>query len=203
LGGVKSTGRFVEEQNLRIVQQGLGKAKALSEPSGKLGTKNMGMTGEGATLQELISSQAEFAGGEPSKFSDKIELFFYLKISIKNGLFRKIGKKLSDLLAILIRAESCNTHHTAIRGKKSAKHLQACGFSHPIMPEKSADAIWEHVEGEISEYIFLTQAFVNMKDVNHRPILNNSPPIGKTPLLRQDMAQISELRCSGEQEFFS
>ena len=149
LPGVQSYGGFIQDNYLRVSQNGLGNANPLFIAFGQIFNQPVGNVlnlGDRHNVGELIGNV-----GFPDALGPgyKGQILPRGPVQIQRRLLREITNQLFRLLGFFKNVETANANLTGCGGQTSGHDVHGCGFSCAVWPQKPINLPFFNVKGQI------------------------------------------------------
>ena len=171
--GVEAGGGFVENQDVRIVNDRLREADPLPVAFGELAEELVFYVGDGTALGNVIDTFLQLGSGEAFQLTDEFEVFggFHLRI---NG--RRLGKIADPLLhfeRLLEDVEAGDLRSACRRRHEAGQHAHGRGLPGAVWAEKSDDLSFSDFERDLIDSGGSCVPFGEIFDGNHKLLFNS------------------------------
>ena len=104
--GVEAAGGLVEDQDIGVVDDGLGDADALAVAFGQLADQLVADVAEGAAVDDLVGAALDIGAGDAFELADEGEVLDDLHFGVERRRFGQVADALLDLLRVLQDVEA-------------------------------------------------------------------------------------------------
>ena len=171
--GVEAGGGLVENQDVRIVNDGLCEANALPVAFGQFAEKLVSDVGDGTAFRDVIDTLLQLGAGEAFQLADKFEVLggFHLRI---DG--RRLGKIANPLLHLerLIEDVEAGDLCGSCRGRHEAgQHAHRRGLARSVGAEESYDLAFGDLKRDLVDSGGACVPFGKVFDRYHKLLFNS------------------------------
>ncbi len=147
LAGVEPVGRLVEDEEFRLVDEGVGESHALAVAF-REGADDLALDGgEAAGIHRLVHRGLRLAVDEPLEPGAEAEVFPDAQVGIERHVFRHVADAPTDLDGVLVDVVSRHRRGALGRGEEAGEHAQGRALARAVRPEETDDLPLSHLEG--------------------------------------------------------
>ena len=144
--GIEAGGRFVENDQIGIVEEGLGEADAAGHALGEAPDGAMAGVREARHVEQLVNARAGGFGGQPEQAGVEGQGFEGRQVGIEVGLFGEIADAALDGGGAGGCAEDVD--RAGRRKKQAQDHLDGGGLTGAVGAEQAEDLSAGDIEGD-------------------------------------------------------
>ncbi len=202
--GVDACRRFVEQKQLRLMQETRRERQALLPAARQRAGELFCTVGEAEIVEGLLD--ALLAVVEPVHARHKIEILADREVLIIRELLRHVADLLLDAAGVAAHVEAEAGALAFVGRQQAAEHADGGGLARAVRPKKAIDGPFGHADVEMIDHRPLAKAFGQAPHIDDgrldhcsRPMLTGCP--GRTPLcwaITASVRNTSRLRSSRE-----
>ncbi len=156
---VQTIGGLVQNQHLRVVQNGLGQTDPALEPFGQ----RLDALAEHVLQFDLLNGALHLTlalgTSQATNTGDKFKEALDAHVAVTGRTFRQIAHLLLRQQRLGLNIEAADRRRTAIRRQKSGQHLHGGGLAGPVGPEKTEHFTRLDVKRQIVDGDVIAEAF--------------------------------------------
>ena len=165
---VDAAGRFVEEQDFRLVQQASGHCQALLVAAGEQAADRHRFQPE--FLDSAVNALAQHLSAQPVGATEELQVLAHGQVAVQREFLRHVADAPTRLRARRAQVESSDLQMAAGGWQQPAQHAECRGLARAIGAEQTEYLAAAHLErcagngGEVAELAY------QIADHDHRPI---------------------------------
>ena len=135
--GVQSQGRFVEEEQVGVVQEGAGEIETAAQAAGEGAAEVVGAVVEVGRLQQFVDPRRALAAGQIEKLSVQLESFAHGHQIVAAGLLEDLSDSPPQAVAVNVVEEA---DAAALGNQFAADQLEQGRFAGPVGAQQGGGA---------------------------------------------------------------
>ena len=147
--GVETAGGLVEDQDVGVVDDGLGDADALAVAFGQLADQLGADVAEGAAPDDLVGAALDVGAGDALELADEGEVLDDLHLGVEGRGFGEVADALLDLLRVLQHVEAGDGGLAGGGREEAGEDAHRGGFPGAVGAEEADDLALFHLEGDV------------------------------------------------------
>ena len=148
---VQAHGGFVQNDDLRVAQQGLGDADALLISLGQRGDALVAHGRHARLLQDLADLPPELCAAQALGLAHELQVLHRVFVHVEGRLLRQVADPLLGLLGLLEDVESIDAH-AALRGREApGQDVHGGGLSGAVRPEEAVDLPASDAQAQVGD----------------------------------------------------
>ena len=155
--GVEARRRLVEEQDLRVVDEGPGDRQAALHAAGERLDRVRAALGELGEVEELVGALTDHRPRQPEVAPVDVEVLLHGDLHVEVVLLRAVAEAGPHRCAVGDRVEAEDPQLAAARGRGRGDHLHRRGLAGAVGPEEAEGLSLRHLDvdgvdrGEVPE----------------------------------------------------
>ena len=149
LFGVETGSRLIQDQNFRIVDDGLGETNALAVAFGELAQQLVFHVCNRTAIQYVVNSLRQFRPRQPFDLADKRQIFGSAHFQIEWGSFRQVADAPFHFQRTFQHVKTSNDSGAGGRWQKTGKHPHGGGLAGPVGAKETYDLTLSHAKRDI------------------------------------------------------
>jgi len=167
LSRVETDGRLIQDQDIRLIHQGIRQSDALTVSLGEGADELIPDMSDAAEFQRILYLFRDAAGADSFQCGPIAEILVDAHLGIKGDVFREIADSGTCLERLAVDIESGDPHLTGIRREIPAEDFHCGALTRAIRPEKPDHLSSINKEREIPDGIGSAIAFGESLDRDH------------------------------------
>ena len=139
LNGVQADRWLVQDNDLRVSQQRLRNADALTIALGECADQTVAHSLNAGALGNLVDLCTQRLAAQALCRTDKFQILLRRLIHIEGRLLWEIADQLFGRLRLLQNVKAADLHGAVCRGKASRHHVHRGRFPRAVWPQKAVD----------------------------------------------------------------
>lgn len=164
---VQADGWFVEDQNLGVMEQGIGEADALLHALGQLVDRPVDEVSQPAEFCDAFDGGLAGGAIEPTDLSAKYEVLADSALHVQRRAFREVSDDASDRHRIGENIMSADRRSTGTRRHVTRQDADGCRLSGAVGAEDADDLAFPDGEGDAVHSASVAVVFREILDVDH------------------------------------
>src|SRR4029077_6855428 len=165
--GVESSGGFVENQHVRVVNDGLRQSHPLAVALRKLAQEFVPHIAYRAALANVVGAAAQVGAGKAFEFADKAEVLGGLHLRVDGRSFGEVADALLDLEGLLDDVEAGHGGSAFRRRQEAGQHTHGRGLASAVGAEKAHNPSLGDFEGDMVNGSGAGVPFGKIFDLDH------------------------------------
>ena len=147
--GVEARGGFIKDENIGVVDDGLGQADALAIAFGELADELLADVAQGAAADDFAHFPGDIVGGDALELAGEAEVLVDLHFRINGRCFGQVADALLDLHGVLQHVESSDVGSTRGWRQEARQDAHRGGFAGAVGAEKADDLSFFDLERDV------------------------------------------------------
>ena len=146
---VGATGRLVEKQDFRLVQQTHRHRQPLFQAAGQLARPLLLPTAQVELVQHGFAAFAQAFAAQAVGLAEKMQVFQHAQIAVERELLRHIADAAARVCGGGAHVQPGYSGFAAAGGQQAAQHAEGGGFARAVGAEQTENFAVRHVEGGV------------------------------------------------------
>ena len=168
LVGIEADGRFVEDEQIRVMNQGVGKSDPLFLALGEGADQGAFFFLQVTHFEHISDAVLDFRAFNAFERGSVAEVFMDPHIAVEGGAFREVSEMLAGLDGLFEDIKPSDGGVAGRWGKVAGEHAHGGAFSSAIGPEETDDLSLVNFEGNIAHSGEPRVALGEMDDFDHK-----------------------------------
>ena len=165
---IKPDGRFVEDDQIRLVNDGIRQPDTLFVAFGKLTDDALAHIRETALLENRINAVPRASATQAFQPRAKLEVFADAHLVVQRIIFRHVTDATTHFLGIVKHIVARHARRAGGRRHETRKDAHGGAFSRAVRPQQTDDLSARHRKRDARQRRVTGVAFRQIADINHR-----------------------------------
>ena len=154
---VETGGRFVEEQDRRLVDQRRGEVEPTPHAAGVGARHPVGRVRERETSEEIVSPSFDLGPRQVRELADQAQVLAAGEVLVDCGVLAGQTDRRPDPLRVLLHVDPQHAGAAAVGGGQGGEHAHDGGLARAVGPEQAEHLALRHLEGDALDRLDLTE----------------------------------------------
>ena len=146
---IESAGGLIQDQNVRVVDDGLGEPDALPVALRELADDLLSHIGHVAAFADFADAALQIGSGQAFKFADELQVVADGHVGIEGGRFGQVADALLDFERLFEDVEARHVRRSRRGWQEACQDAHGGGFSGAVRTQETYDLALGNLEGNV------------------------------------------------------